>query len=471
MSVHGTMIIGAGLLDFDSNIGGGTMGYGDWTSLPAQLQVNGNLHWFKAGPTTTPCTINVDGYSVAFYGITPPAAEANQTIQVKDSAAAGSSAFKSWTYPAPATQGPFFTSARASTPGPIEISFLGYGGLTLNYLLVEVGEFTDLSGVGNDLFVDDADEEIHWSSGWKVRNDYHLTADGAVPAFRNPFTITSYPHGNATHSSGNKGDAFTFAFSGTWIGVYGVSPGPLSSNWQLTMTFELDGSTTTSTFLASDQEGIVAPYFEYWDSTDSGVELSSGPHTLIVTIVDVSEGGEAAAQIDFIQYTPAFKTLNTKPKLDAVPVPSSSVTSAGTASISSASASGSAGTSSTSQSAGATPEVSAAARPARVPTGAIAGGVVGGVVLLACLGAAIWFCLRRARLRSARARSQISVSEPFPTSGAGTAAYSYSAGKSEAPSSSPTSGATSPESRTRQLPAEMDGLQNDVPPPSYSQHI
>lgn len=128
---------------------------------------------------------------------------------------------------------------------------------------------------------------------------------------------------------------------------------------------------------------------------DTGT-LAAGNHTVTVNLTGVSLGQTLI--VDYILYTPSFKTLSTMPDLTAAipPKPSQSLSQ-------SVSPSETASTSDSTSSIAASP-ISASVS-SKTPPGAIAGAVAGGVILVAIL-AFLSFWLRSRRRHARRMNSE-----------------------------------------------------------------
>ncbi|KAJ7048719.1 hypothetical protein C8F01DRAFT_46741 [Mycena amicta] len=348
---------------------------------------------------------NLDGVSISLFGVTPPALPTfNQTIAISNplDPKANSSdvtSYTPYTYPSPALGGQFLTTGRLPAAAPLKLGIVGYRGLALNYALVEVGEFTSLTGT--TILVDDSSTEIAWSGGWTVKNDYGTTLQvqcqlPALPYNATDNTMTKYtatmvPHGNSTHVSSAKGDSFTFPFAGTTLSLYGIPPGPVNDeNWQLKMQFSIDGTNNnTATFTAS-QFSVVAPHFLYYTIA----ALSAGNHTLTATVLDAAGSANPAAQIDYLVYNPTFDTVHDKPVFPvATPTPT-------TGSSSSPGPTGGGGGGGQSKK--------------HSKAGPIAGGVIGGLIFLAAVALlAFWLLRRRKRQQDVVVPAVDLTQEPF----------------------------------------------------------
>ncbi|KAJ7903233.1 hypothetical protein B0H13DRAFT_1466468, partial [Mycena leptocephala] len=319
------------------------------------------------------------GTAVSLFGITPPIAF-NQTIGIASlpfdhDNITNPESYSRVTYAAPARGGQFYSSGTLSSPRQMRIGITGARGLVVDYALVTIGEATPLKG--QTILVDDSSPEITWSGSWGEKNSYTMPVPCVLPLFpksEDPngyaFTANMSPHGNTSHTSSTVGDSFTFRFAGTSLVVSGVTPGEdKGQDWSLQIEFMLDGSTTTANF-TRDPAYVTKPHFTYFSSGT----LKSGNHTLVGKILAAVGSPSPAAQIDYITYKPSFLTLVDKPNFGSSPgnVNSSHSTNAPSPTAPTASPSPSASSHKT------------------VPVGAISGGVVGALFLIACILGVLW---------------------------------------------------------------------------------
>ncbi|KAF7329530.1 Gpr1 family protein [Mycena kentingensis (nom. inval.)] len=368
-------------------------------------------YWYDEASDTDRCgsvpnwVLQLDGRAITLYGVSPPdVPQCNQTIAVASPTnpranMTSAKTYVPYTWPAPAFGGELYTTGRLPDPTTMELGLLGYRGVALHYALVEVGEFTNLTG--QTILVDDTSTEIAWRGGWKSKaaGEYaSLTKVNcqlpiSTPSKPDnltftPFTATMFPHGNSTHATGTKGDEFEFHFAGTSINVYGVAPGAVNSqSWQLEMVFSLDGTTnTTQTYTASSNTdnyagpGLLTNYLYF-----SATHLSAGNHTLVGTILDVAGTEGTMAHIDYLTYEPSFATMHEKPKF-SVSSGSSNTTDSG----------GGGGTRQPASTNG-------GGGHSDPPVGGIVGGVLGGVVAIGLLIFGLVWNARRKRHRASEA--------------------------------------------------------------------
>lgn len=150
--------------------------------------------------------------------------------------------------------------------------------------------------------------------------------------------------------------------TGSSLSVYGIF------SWAnlglLSATYSLDGdvlpesySVTTSTFEYVNDYGEASNFLLFSDDT-----IQPGNHTLVI---NVTQCINQTFMLDYITYIPSFTTLATMPNLTGI------TTSAANAS--------------TSTTATATSQVNTSGNHKSSPTGAIVGGVVGGLAAIAIL--------------------------------------------------------------------------------------
>ncbi|KAF7329531.1 hypothetical protein MKEN_00215800 [Mycena kentingensis (nom. inval.)] len=363
----------------------------------------------------------VDGRAITLYGVSPPRLpKYNQTIGIAapdDDAAkpAKPETYTDYTWPAPATGGVLYASGRLAAATQMKLGLTGFRGTAFNYAVVEVGEFTALEG--RTILVDETSAEVAWrGAGWTTRSAAEYVESGStkvqcqLPALpfdgkdlsMTTFAATMYPHGNSTRVSATSGDGFEFMFAGTSIAVYGISPGPASSqSWQLKVLYTLDGTqNTTLTYTSASISDATAltTHFLYFSAT----ALEAGNHSLVATILDVAGTAGAEVKIDYLTYQPTFGTVHDKPRfqLSSGDGGGGGTAAGGEAAAGNATDGGSAGGDGAGN---------------KVPVGAIVGAAVGAVIfaLLIFLGL---FCFRRRRQqrRKRRLAPQLDLtSEPF----------------------------------------------------------
>ncbi|THV02160.1 hypothetical protein K435DRAFT_836527 [Dendrothele bispora CBS 962.96] len=372
MSNAVTIVLDDSIFLFDSNddcdFAGGDGIFTTFNATIMRAKANCRFWYQKMEPGTT----------IEFYGFTPPQ-NTDQTFLVT---ANGSSdlAFPG-TYPEPSIGDLFYTSTVTDEElATWEINMHTNGPLLIfDYAVVAVAEYEELQG--KTIIVDDSNTEIQWEpeGNWEERRNYTLYGR-AETIWVNDTDLhpATRPHGNGTHESDKVGDSLIFQFQGTSILVAGIAPlnrtvesltdrpifNPPLGYFNLGLNFTLDGYSQLVTFTNEDLSlPGGSPHFPYFRN-DS---LSEGNHTLIMTVVDVT--GNTSVIIDYLTYNPSFATVRDKPTFSI----------------------------SNSTSAPSPPETQS---PDPTPgpesdRGAIAGGVVGGVVFLVLLALGVWLVYRK----------------------------------------------------------------------------
>ncbi|KAJ7680028.1 hypothetical protein B0H17DRAFT_1232461 [Mycena rosella] len=218
------------------------------------------------------------------------------------------------------------------------------------------------TSLGTILIVDDDDPELVFTGKWTRNTDFFTIGHGQP---------TGFPFQNATHQSSNVGDSLTFQFAGTSIGVRDLF------HWSVTgsvaASFSLDGGASSQTFTSSDQAAFNdQPNFEFFNA----MGLVPGNHTLIVNITNV------ALIIDYLLYQPTFDNIASKPNFSAAPATTSSAVATG-------------------NSGGSGPQTTSVYASPHTNVKVIAGGVVGGLVLLVLLGVGLLLWTRSRRRKAA----------------------------------------------------------------------
>ncbi|KAH8823114.1 hypothetical protein DL96DRAFT_1713563 [Flagelloscypha sp. PMI_526] len=227
------------------------------------------------------------------------------------------------------------------------------------------------------LIVDDNDPLVKYTGGgWQETDEQFKVIDNTP----------TLAYGGKTHSTSTVGDVLQFPFTGDTVSVYGYLLNNVEGNFSI--SFDIDGtSSSEKSFPPSDLSDPITPNFLFLDE-----KLSAGDHVLTAKMTKVS--GKQRFILDYILYEATFDRLEDMPVINLPPVdssapPTSTMTVAGGAAT-----------------AGTTPE-SGSGKSTNV--GAIAGGVIGGLVVLAGLGFVI-FILRRRSL----AAKEHSKTKPAP---------------------------------------------------------
>lgn len=178
---------------------------------------------------------------------------------------------------------------------------------------------------------------------------------------------------------------------GSFGATYTLDGTPLSQTYTVTQ------STPQFTGNSSDQNNYLLYGFDF---------LQSGNHTLVVNVTSVSNSQTFI--FDYLTYTPTFSSLATMPNLTA----GVSSTSTATGSSGKSQTAGATGAHSSSTSTS-SPSVTSSSQSSS-PAGAIAGGVIGGLILLSAVAAFFyWFGKRSASQKTALPTNY--ASEPLTT--------------------------------------------------------
>lgn len=369
-------------------IGGGT-----WSKVSIERFFDGAAIWpaFAAndsGDTGQYGTLAItfQGTQISLFGNTP-IAQASQNIFV--SIDGGTPYNTSYGDPSPPTALQWYQSP-VLADGTHTLNITHIAGTSLDYAVMVAGPSTPLMGAGQVLIVDDGDSDIIYEGTWTRNVGRYTSSD-------NPHQ--GLPYGNATHQSGSKGSKATFAFSGSAVSVYSVFD--WSALGSVTVTYTLDNTPQTITHAVTPQtEQYLAGVLQRENTLlfASNSSLTAGNHTLTIEVQGNTNG--SALVLDYLLYTPAFQTLAAKPNL--VPTVSGSPT---TSSIPAG----------TGISGGSGPTTAPGDRNS-TPVGAIAGGVVGGVAVLALLLIFFFYRKRTTRPEKDTTHSEASVGlvfEPF----------------------------------------------------------
>ncbi|KAF8060251.1 hypothetical protein FPV67DRAFT_1513958 [Lyophyllum atratum] len=410
--------------------GGAAGSDGGWSRVQVQRFFGGSAIWppFSVRPDANGDTgtygtfsITFQGTSIAFTGNTPPH-PMSQTILVSIDGGTPSQASYSDQSPPSALQ---WYKSPSLSEGTHTVSITHMAGVSVDFMTITAGQNTPLSG--ERLIVDDDDSAITYSGNWARKTGRYRSKD--LPS-------TGLPYGGATHQSGTSGSSATFQFTGTSVEVYSLFDWSHLGTLGVTYTIDSSPSPRThsvTTDTAEYKEGILHRENFLLFSSDS---LSPGDHTLKIEVTSSTNG--ATLVLDYILYKPSFDTLAAKPVLKPPPItpasssvgpsasgstqtsvtPSSGIASGsssgmgtntipGAPSASSSSSNGSGATSNSgSNSAADTGSNLPASRS--IPAGAIVGGVVGGLAIVAFL---IFLVLYRKRI-SGRSSPPVSNASP-----------------------------------------------------------
>ncbi|EIW78676.1 hypothetical protein CONPUDRAFT_60819 [Coniophora puteana RWD-64-598 SS2] len=126
--------------------------------------------------------------------------------------------------------------------------------------------------------IDDRDASIRYSGSW--------ITSGTYPEYK-----------NTTSASTQIGDTATFAFTGTWVSVYGTT-GWTSTNGVPTTQYTVDGGSPVS-FTAPNVTGFPLYHYQMFASD----ALNDTTHTLVIK--NTSPSCPCNTWFDFIEYIPS----------------------------------------------------------------------------------------------------------------------------------------------------------------------
>jgi len=150
---------------------------------------------------------------------------------------------------------------------------------TLDYLAVTAGRATPLNG--RTVIVDDSDDSVAYSGSWTTQSPIPLTFD---------FSTSLYQ--STTHWSRSIGDTIEFHFIGDSIAVYGIVANLAKKN--ISMAYILDG--------VPKEQGIPFGTLEFLPKAAlfHSSNLTSGEHTLLVNVSEIAS--PAVIGFDFFLY-------------------------------------------------------------------------------------------------------------------------------------------------------------------------
>lgn len=264
-----------------------------------------------------------------------------------------------------------------------------------DFLVTTPGPNSPLAG--QTLMIDDSYTGIQYIGDWQTSTDEIFSLHDAFGALALM---------NTTHHTSTIGAGLNISYTGTSMSVFGIVSWQQAGNFSL--TYSVDGGTKLVQPFVTNGTNTAQPDIIHQTNfklAETG-PLPAGNHTLSLTL---NACNNQALVIDYILYTPAFDTLSAMPNL------TQSLPASSTESITSPSPTG------------------APAPPSSTtPAGAIAGGVVGGIIILILLCALGIWCLRSKRQRGAsdEAETKTQSIEPYvvqlaspaspPEKGAGT---------------------------------------------------
>ncbi|KIK04494.1 hypothetical protein K443DRAFT_417841 [Laccaria amethystina LaAM-08-1] len=368
-------------LIFDDTALGATYGGGSWTTSTLPSWYNGSCLYpaFAIGGNGTgTASFSFQGTSVAFFGNTAPVFTDSQILTV---AIDGGKPYNT-TYddPSPQSYRQWYRSPTLAE-GKHNISLSHIAGTALDFAVVTVGRNTPLART--KVIVDNEDPSITYTGSWTQNTDKFVP--GSLPS--------GLPYHNSTHQSVNAGDSFAFSFTGSSVSIYGIMS--WANLGSIETTYTLDGSPLSRTYTVTQS----TPQFAGNSSDQNNYllfsldSILSGNHMLVVNVISVT-GGQTFI-FDYLTYTPYFWSLASMPNLTGV----SSTSGAHSSSTS-------------------TPSPSVTSSSKSSPAGAIAGGMIGGLILLSAIAAFFyWFGKRSASQNTAQntALPTNYASEPLST--------------------------------------------------------
>lgn len=152
--------------------------------------------------TLTCSSVDTQGTSVAFFGVTPPIFTNSQILTVSID---GNTPYNtSYSDPNPQSYRQWYQSPTLPD-GLHTISLSHISGTSLDYAVVTVGPSTPL--INERIIVDNDDPGIFFNGSWRRSQD--MFNSGPQP--------DGFPFHNTTHQSTNVGDNFTYRFAGDII--------------------------------------------------------------------------------------------------------------------------------------------------------------------------------------------------------------------------------------------------------------
>ncbi|KAG5650827.1 hypothetical protein H0H81_010890 [Sphagnurus paluster] len=343
---------------------------GEWTTLSMERYYAGSAIVSSFASTEFGDTgqygrlaITFQGTQIALFGSSPPA-RASQNIEV--SIDGGAPYTTTYGDASPPSVLQWFQSPLLPD-GTHTLLISHIAGASLDYLVATPGPSTPLDA-GQQLIVDDGDAAITYAGPWTRKGGQYQTGE-------QPYVTLTY--GGAVHQAQGKGATALFQFTGTAVALYGVQD--YSHLGTMQVVYTLDGVAYPQTHTVSLQTpqyraAVIQRGNTVLFASPAGT-LAAGNHTLKVEVLSLAP--QMSLMLDYIVYTPSLAGEAGSGKAKE--------TGAGTGSGTTASVPTS---DSTSWSGGG------------VPVGAVAGGAVAGVLVLALV---LFLCVRwwRRRRRTA----------------------------------------------------------------------
>ncbi|KAJ6543581.1 hypothetical protein DFH09DRAFT_37784 [Mycena vulgaris] len=278
-----------------SYVGGGAI----WDGSESAHWIDNNSSFVVGAGPPGSFSYTFQGTSIAFYGNTSPPDKA-QTMSVRID---GDSEYQS-TQPAPQEYRQWYVSPTLSD-STHTIVMDDLVSIDLDYVTVAAGPSTPLRGA--TLIVDDDDPELIYAGKWATNTNFFTVGHGFP---------SGLPFQNSTHQSSTVGDSLAFQFAGTSVEVHGVFQWNVTGS--IAASFSVDGKPSGLSFVSSTEASFDdQPNFEFFKATG----LQPGNHTLVVNVTNVV--GAQSLMLDYILYQPSFDTLASKPNFSAASSPAS----------------------------------------------------------------------------------------------------------------------------------------------------
>ncbi|KAF8891349.1 hypothetical protein BD779DRAFT_198651 [Infundibulicybe gibba] len=273
-----------------------TYGGREWTGTTLSRWYGGSSTWptpakgLNGSPRIPHGSLDFSfhGTAVAFYGNTPRIGLRNATVSID-----GGSSYNS-SFPNPTSRSYLQWYQSPQLPeGDHTINLTNLADVSVDFIVVTAGPNTPLSG--QTIIVDDSDPSIQYIGSWD-RDRELFSPDSSTG---NP---SGFPFHNSTHRSLTEGDALTFEFTGTSIGIFGIFD--FSTIGNLSVIFGLDGEWTPLTYAVGPDTPEFKtkvgrrPNFSYFSQTS----LAGGNHRLII---NVTQPSNIPFIIDFLTYRPS----------------------------------------------------------------------------------------------------------------------------------------------------------------------
>ncbi|KAF9023479.1 hypothetical protein BDZ89DRAFT_1069848 [Hymenopellis radicata] len=315
------------------------------------------------------------GKSIAFTG-TPPTAgitTTNFSVMIDDTTSAAQ-----FDASLPVQYGQWYQSPELDD-GEHTITVSDLERVGVDYALVTTTSPQDRS----DVVVDDSDSSITYSGNWSESASLHSNASQVLP---------SSSFGGGTHDGGSGSSLFSFPFHGAEITIYLVLRRSVVGN--LRATVDVDGKILDRISIWTAATGDDRPNYPVF--TSRGLS-SDGAHVLTVNITEVN--GDQMFSLDYL----SFANVTQSPD-----GPSSAATFAAVTGATATRTRAPTPLQTTSSSASAASDVQGVKT---TNVGAIAGGVIGGLLAVAGMIFILWW-LRRRRQREA---NKLHTLVPYPS--------------------------------------------------------